>query len=140
MIKQLINMPMLNLNKIEYVETTIWIHASIKSNRSRCPICGKYSKKIHDHYIRRISDIPVFQNKTIILLRTRKFKCGNHRCNRKVFSEQTPTILKYSTVQSHFSMNRKISPTGLKILIFPCLFFPMWCTKLKSMCSRHFPP
>lgn len=87
---------MLNLNKIEYVETTVWIHASIKSNRSRCPICGKYSKRIHDFYIRRISDLPVFQNKTVILLRTRKFKCGNNQCNRKVFSEQTPTILKYS--------------------------------------------
>jgi transposase len=96
MIKQLINMPMLNLNRIEHTSTTIWINASIKTNRSRCPNCGKFSKKIHDHYIRTISDLPVFQYRTTIRLKTRKFKCGNSRCEQKVFSEQTPAILRYS--------------------------------------------
>jgi transposase len=96
MIKQLIDMPMLNLNRIEHTSTTIWINASIKSNRSRCPNCGKFSKKIHDHYIRTISDLPVFQYRTTIRLKTRKFKCGNSRCEQKVFSEQTPVILRYS--------------------------------------------
>ena len=96
MIKQLIDMPMLNLSRIEYSNATVWINASIKTNRSRCTKCGKYSKRIHDHYIRTISDLPVFQYKTIILLKTRKFKCGNSRCNRKVFSEQTPVILRYA--------------------------------------------
>ena len=94
--KQLVDMPMLNLNRFEYSSTTIWINASIKSNRSKCPNCGKFSKKVHDHYIRTISDLPVFQNKTVILLKTRKFKCNNSLCNRKVFSEQTQTILRYS--------------------------------------------
>jgi transposase len=94
--KQLIDMPMLNLNRIEYSSTTIWINASIKSNRSRCPNCGKLSKKIHDHYIRTISDLPVFQYRTTIRLKTRKFKCGNSLCKQKVFSEQTPVILRYS--------------------------------------------
>jgi len=89
-------MPTLNLNSIEYANTTILIHASIKAKRSRCPNCARFSKKIHDHYIRTIYDLPVFQNRTIILLKTRKFKCVNSRCNRKVFSEQTPAILKYS--------------------------------------------
>ncbi len=32
MMKQLINMPMLNLNRIEYTNTTVWINASIKTN------------------------------------------------------------------------------------------------------------
>lgn len=96
MIKQLIDMPMLNLNRIEHTSTTILINASIKSNRSRCPNCGKFSKKIHDHYIRTISDLPVFQYRTTIRLKTRKFKCGNSRCKQKVFSEQTPVILRYS--------------------------------------------
>lgn len=29
-------------------------------------------------------------------MKTRKFKCGNNPCHRKVFSEQTPEILRYS--------------------------------------------
>jgi transposase len=67
MIKQLIDMPMLNLDKIEYTNGTIWINASFKTKRSRCPNCGKYSKKIHDHYTRMISDLPVFQYRTITI-------------------------------------------------------------------------
>ena len=68
MIKQLIDMPMLNLDKIEYTNDTIWINASIKTKRSKCPDCGKSSKRIHDRYTRMISDLPVFQYRTIILL------------------------------------------------------------------------
>ena len=96
MIKQLIAMPFLNLKKIECSESTIRIYAAIKSHRSKCPVCGKYSKRVHDYYFRTISDLPVFQNRTEILLKTRKFRCGNDRCHRKVFSEQTPDIVPYA--------------------------------------------
>ena len=96
MIKQLIDMSFLKFQEIEYSDSIIRIYASIKSRRSRCPSCGKYSKRVHDYYYRTITDLPVFQNRTVILLKTRKFKCGNNRCHRKVFSEQTPDIVRYS--------------------------------------------
>lgn len=95
MIKQLIGMPFLRVRKIECTESTIRIYAEVKSSRSKCPICGKFSKRVHDYYFRRIYDLPVFQHKTEILLKTRKFRCENHRCHRKVFSEQTPDIEPY---------------------------------------------
>ena len=96
MIKQLIAMPCLNLEKIEFSDSTIRIYATIKSRKSKCPVCGKYSRRVHDFYFRTISDLPVFQNRTEILLKTRKFRCGNDRCHRKVFSEQTPAIIRYA--------------------------------------------
>lgn len=89
-------MPVLIVNNIDYSCSIVKIYASIKAKQSKCPICGKYSNKAHDHYTRTISDLPVFQNKTAISLKTRKFKCQNPQCNRKVFSEQTPYILRYS--------------------------------------------
>ncbi len=95
-IKQLIGMPVLIVNNIDYSCSIVKIYASIKAKRSKCPICEKYSNKVHDRYTRTISDLPVFQNKTTIILKTRKFKCQNPQCNRKVFSEQTPYILRYS--------------------------------------------
>lgn len=95
-IKQLIGMPVLIVNNIDYSCSIVKIYASIKAKRSKCPKCEKYSNKVHDYYIRTISDLPVFQNKTTILLKTRKFKCQNLQCDRKVFSEQTPYILRYS--------------------------------------------
>jgi len=96
MIKQLIDMPNLALQEIAYSENIIRIYASVKSRRSRCPSCGKYSNRVHDYYYRTISDLPVFQNRTIILLKTRKFKFGNNRCHRKIYSEQIPDIMRYS--------------------------------------------
>jgi len=89
-------MPFLKFQEIEYSDSIIRIYASVKSRRSRCPSCGKYSKRVHDYYFRTITDLPVFQNKTVILLRTRKFRCGIKYCSRKVFSEQTPDIIRYS--------------------------------------------
>lgn len=82
--------------KNECSESTIRIYAEVKSRRSKCPICGKYSKRVHDYYFRTICDLPVFQNKTEILLKTRKFRCVNDRCYRKVFSEQTPDVIPYA--------------------------------------------
>lgn len=96
MIKQLFSMPFLKQERIEYSDNIVRIFTSIKSHRAKCPYCGKYSSRIHDHYIRNVADLPVFQNRTVILLKTRKFKCINSRCYRKVFSEQTPSILRYS--------------------------------------------
>lgn len=96
MIKQLIDMPFLRFQKIEYSDNNIRIYASFKSRGSRCPLCGRYSNRVQDFYYRTISDLPVFQNRTVILLKTRKFRCGNNRCHRKVFSEHTPHILRYS--------------------------------------------
>ncbi|MFC2090916.1 ISL3 family transposase [Bacteroidota bacterium] len=96
MIKQLIDMPFLKFQKIECSDSVIRIDASFKSRRSKCPSCGKYSNRVHDVYYRTITDLPVFQNRTVILLRTRKFKCGNKKCPRIVFSEQTPAIMRYS--------------------------------------------
>ena len=95
-IKQLFNMPRLNVNNVECTCTSIKIYASIKGKRAQCPICRKYSNKVHDYYVRTISDLAVFEGKTIIVLKTRKFKCRNPQCNRKVFSEQSPYTLRYS--------------------------------------------
>jgi hypothetical protein len=40
--------------------------------------------------------LPIFQHKTEILSKTRKFRCVNRRCHRKVFSKQIPDIEPYS--------------------------------------------
>lgn len=123
-IKQLIGMPSLIVNNIYYSYSLVKIYASIKAKRAKCPVCEKYSNKIHDHYIRTISDLPIFQNKTTIFLKTRKFKCQNPQCNRKVFSEQTPYILRYSRRTKRVSKlldSLSIELTGYFGLVVPLL-------------------
>jgi transposase len=96
MLKTLLNMPELRLNNIEHIDTTFKISASSKSNRSKCTNCAKYSYAIHGRYTRTIVDLAVFENKTILYLVTRKFKCKNLKCPQKVFSEQLPYARKYA--------------------------------------------
>ena len=96
MIKRLICLPKFHINKIEHNNISINIFASIKSKRSQCPDCGNFSTSVHDTYTRKLADLSAFQNSTTIMLRTRKFKCKDSTCARKVFSEQTPHILRYS--------------------------------------------
>lgn len=93
-INQLICLPKFSITKIEHFNASITVFASSKSNRSRCPVCERFSSSIHDFYYRTVSDLPAFQNSTVIIFKTRKFKCQNPRCIRKVFSEQTPTIIR----------------------------------------------
>lgn len=95
-INRLICLPKFRVKSIEHKNGEIMIFASIKSKRSPCPICGHFSSTVHDHYHRKLSDLPAFQNTTVLVLRTRKFKCKNLKCDRKVFSEQTSHINRYS--------------------------------------------
>lgn len=95
-INRLINLPKFSINDIEHENGKITIFASIKSSRSQCSICGRSSSSVHDHYHRKIADLPVFQNTTLLFLKTRKFKYSNSSCPRKVFSEQTSHLKRYA--------------------------------------------
>ncbi len=102
-INRLVCLSKFRIKNIEHDNNAIKIFASIKSNRSQCPDCGFFSSSVHDFYHRTISDLPVFHHKTILILKTRKFKCKNPTCHRKVFSEQTPHIIRYARRTSRAS-------------------------------------
>jgi len=84
-INRLICISKFRINNIEHDNNTIKIFASIKSNRSKCPDCGFFSSTVHDFYHRTISDLPVFQHNTILILKTRKFKCKDPICPQGIF-------------------------------------------------------
>lgn len=60
-----------------------------------CPECGQRSSSRHSSYVRRLQDLP-WQGLTVqILLRVRRFRCRNHGCPRKVFTERVEGIPLY---------------------------------------------
>src|SRR5665647_1716536 len=128
-INHLIGLPKFSINKIEHNNNNLKIFASFKSRRSQCPVCGSFSISVHDSYTRKLADLSVFQNSTTILLQTRKFKCKEPTCHRKVFSEQTPYTLRYSrrTVRvSNILKTLSIELTGkLGSLLSNQLLFPV---------------
>ncbi|QCX82875.1 Transposase (plasmid) [Streptomyces sp. YIM 121038] len=52
-----------------------------------CPDCGRFSGRVHDSYQRRLKDLPLGGQSVVILLRVRRFICGNASCSRRTFAE-----------------------------------------------------
>ena len=143
-INRLIDLPKFCINDIEHKNDKISIFATIKSYRSQCPICGHFSSSVHDHYHRKITDLPVFQNSTVLFLKTRKFKCRNFSCPRKVFSEQTSHIKRYSRRTFRVSQlldSLSIELTGkLGSQLSKLLFLPVSCSTVTRIALRQVLP
>ncbi len=143
-INHFINLPKFCIKDIELENGKISIFASIKSCRSQCPICGHSSNSVHDHYQRKITDLPVFQNTTILFLKTRKFKCRNYSCPRKVFSEQTSHIKRYSRRTNRVSQlldSISIELTGkLGSQLSKLLYLPLSSSTVTRIALRHLLP
>lgn len=58
-----------------------------------CPVCQSVSGSRHSNYIRRLTDLPWHGVAIRIQLQTRKFRCRNERCPRKVFCERLPKVV-----------------------------------------------
>jgi transposase len=71
-----------------------------QQNNVSCPQCGTVSHRLHSYYSRRIRDLPAFDNKVIIQLKSRKFHCTNLDCDRKIFTER---------FSDHFSSYQRVS-------------------------------
>lgn len=58
-----------------------------------CPVCQSVSSSRHSNYIRLLTDLPWHGVAIRIQLQTRKFRCRNERCPRKVFCERLPKVV-----------------------------------------------
>jgi len=140
-INRLIDLPKFGINDIEHNNGKISIFAFIKSCQSQCPICGHFSSSVHDHYHRKITDLPVFQNSTVLFLKTRKFKCRNFSCPRKVFSEQTSHLKRYSRRTLRVSQlldTLSIELTGkLGSQLSKLLYLPVSCSTVTRIALKQ---
>lgn len=59
-----------------------------------CPVCLTSSSSLHSNYDRQLADLPWHSVSVRIHLQTRKFRCRNELCGRKVFCERLPKVAK----------------------------------------------
>lgn len=59
---------------------------------ARCPLCNAPSGSLHGNYVRRVADLPWHGVAVRLKLKTRKFRCRNELCLRKVFCERLPKV------------------------------------------------
>ena len=53
-----------------------------------CPSCSERSCRLHGHYRRGLADNPSFGMPVRLDVEMRRFKCGNHHCAQRTFSER----------------------------------------------------
>lgn len=72
-----------------------------------CPFCREISNSLHSHYIRQLADLPWHGVAVRLELHTRKFRCRNELCSRKVFCERlskVAAVYARKTVRLHSAM------------------------------------
>jgi transposase len=53
-----------------------------------CPSCGTVSRRIHSHYRRRVTDLPLSGRVVQLVVIARRFRCDAALCGRRIFTER----------------------------------------------------
>jgi transposase len=67
----------------------------VKATRTQaeCPRCHCLSSRVHSYYTRKVVDLPWHGVSVRLELRTRRFRCRNSLCTKRVFCERLPRVV-----------------------------------------------
>ena len=83
----------LSLESVQCNEDRVSIRVCTRSLSARCPVCGRRSRSVHSHYLRRLRDLPWHGARVEVRIQTRRFRCRSGDCRRKIFAERIPTVV-----------------------------------------------
>ncbi|WP_231401748.1 transposase family protein, partial [Cupriavidus sp. WS] len=66
---------------------TITVEACSTVRAASCPACHRWSYRIHGRYVRRLEERPMLEQRVILAIEVRRFKCTNANCPRRTFVE-----------------------------------------------------
>lgn len=64
------------------------VSARSAAERRPCPLCGRFSSRVHSRYVRTIADLPSAGRKVRLRLTARRFFCEATFCRRRIFAER----------------------------------------------------
>jgi transposase len=71
---------------------SVRIQARTGTLRAACPACGGVSERMHSRYERRLCDVTIGGQETLIHLLVARFFCRNPACGKQTFVEQVPGL------------------------------------------------
>lgn len=86
-IKELIGLQDIIVNKVEQNDSEIHIHLELERKEHSCPCCSCRTDKIHDYRNQTVSDIPISGKCAYIHLRKRRYVCPE--CGKKFYENNT---------------------------------------------------
>ena len=61
--------------------------------QAECPRCHRPSSRAHSYYTRSVADLPWHGVSVRLELRTRRFRCKNSFCTKRIFCERLPRVV-----------------------------------------------
>ncbi|HEY9282285.1 MAG TPA: ISL3 family transposase, partial [Pyrinomonadaceae bacterium] len=61
--------------------------------QAECPRCRHPSARVHSYYTRSVADLPWHGIAVRLHLRTRRFRCKNSLCRKRIFCERLPRVV-----------------------------------------------
>ena len=73
---------------------TVEVSSTVRS--APCPVCRRWSGRIHGSYVRYLEERPVLEQRLVLAVQMRRFKCPDKECERRTFTESvTPLAGRY---------------------------------------------
>jgi transposase len=85
----------IRLEKIIQHHSSLTLVVTATQPRPECPRCHRPSTRLHSYYTRRVADLPWHGIAVRLELHTRRFRCKNALCTKRVFCERLPRVVAY---------------------------------------------
>ena len=89
------------MERVEVEEDRITIFAVATRRRAACSLCGRWSRRVHSRRVRKLADLPLGGRAVQLLVRVRRFRCGNPGCRRRIFLERFPKLADAGARRTH---------------------------------------
>jgi transposase len=100
----------IRLEKIVQHASSLTLVVRAKRAQAECPRCHRPSARVHSYYTRKVSDLPWHGVSVRLELRTRRFRCRNSLCTKRVFCERLPRVV------AHYGRKTKRMNEALQLI------------------------
>jgi transposase len=85
----------IHIEKIIQHPSTLTLVVKVSRSQAECPRCHRPSTRVHSYYTRTVADLPWHGVAVQLHLRTRRFRCKNNLCTKRIFCERLPRVVAY---------------------------------------------
>lgn len=98
------------LEKIIQHDSSLTLVVKVTRTQAECPRCHRLSSRVHSYYTRTVADLPWHGVTVRLELRTRRFRCRNSLCTKRVFCERLPRVV------AHYGRKTKRMNEALQLI------------------------
>ncbi|HEX7317789.1 MAG TPA: transposase family protein, partial [Pyrinomonadaceae bacterium] len=102
----------IRLEKIIQHDRSLTLVVRATRQQSECPRCHRPASRVHSYYTRSVADLPWHGVAVRLELHTRRFRCKNSLCTKRVFCERLPRVVAYYARQT-VRLNEALQLIGL---------------------------